>query len=53
MEELLNDLWGEKKKKPIKERFYRGVQKQREKREGREIGWERNLLIEVEPKQTF
>ena len=44
---------GKKKKKPIKERFYRGVQKQREKREGREIGWERNLLIEVEPKQTF
>ena len=42
-----------KKKRPIKEQFYRGVQKQREKREGREIGWERNLLIEVEPKQTF
>ena len=32
----------------------RGVQKQREKREGREIDRERNLLvIEVEPEQTF
>ena len=52
-EELLNDLWG-KKKKLIKERFYRGVQKQRENREGREIDRERNLLvIEVEPEQTF
>ena len=52
-EELLNDLWG-KKKKLIKERFYKGVQKQRENREGREIDRERNLLvIEVEPKQTF
>ena len=52
-EELLNDLWG-KKKKLIKERFYKGVQKQRENREGREIDRERNLLvIEVEPEQTF
>ena len=52
-EELLNDLWGEKKKL-IKELFYRGVQRQRENREGREIDRERNLLvIEVEPEQTF
>ena len=44
----------EKKKKLIKERFYRGVQKQREKREGREIDRERYLLvIEDEPEQTF
>ena len=44
----------EKKKKLIKEQFYRGVQKQRERREMREIDRERNLLvIEVEPKQTF
>ena len=43
-----------KKKKLIKERFYRGVQRQRENREGREIDRERNLLvIEVEPEQTF
>ena len=43
-----------KKKKLIKERFYRGVQKQREKREGREIDRERYLLvIEDEPEQTF
>ena len=42
------------KKKFIKEQFYKGVQKQREKREGREINREQNLLvIEVEPKQTF
>ena len=40
----------EEKKKLIKERFYRGVQKQREKREGREIDRERYLLvIEDEP----
>ena len=52
-EELLNDLWG-KKKKLIKERFYKGVQKQREKREGKEIDREWNLLvIEVEPEQSF
>ena len=44
----------EEKKKFIKERFYRGVQKQREKREEREINREQNLLvIEVEPEQTF
>ena len=44
----------EKKKKLIKERFYKGVQKQRQKREGREIDRKRNLLvIEVEPDQTF
>ena len=43
-----------KKKKLIKERFYRGVHKQKEKREGREIDRERYLLvIEDEPKQTF
>ena len=44
----------EGKKKFIKEQFYKGVQKQREKREGREINKEQNLLvIEVEPEQTF
>ena len=44
----------EGKKKFIKEQFYKGVQKQREKREGREINRKRHLLvIEVEPKQTF
>ena len=44
----------EGKKKLIKERFYRGEQKQREKREGREIDRERYLLvIEDEPEQTF
>ena len=43
-----------KKKRPIKEQFYKGVQKQREKREVREIDREWNLLvIEVKPKQTF
>ena len=43
-----------KKKKLIKEWFYRGVQRQRENREGREIDRERNLLvIEVEHEQTF
>ena len=43
-----------KKKKLIKEWFYRGVQKQREKREGKEIDREWNLLvIEVEPEQSF
>ena len=43
-----------KKKKLIKERFYRGLQKQREKREGREIDRERYLLlIEDEPEQAF
>ena len=42
------------KKNLIKAQFYRGVQKQREKREGREIDRERNLLvIEVEHEQTF
>ena len=42
------------KKKLNKERFYKGVLKQREKKEGREIDRERNLLvIEVEPEQTF
>ena len=42
------------KKKLIKKLFYRGVQRQRENREGREIDRERNLLvIEVEPEQTF
>ena len=40
----------EEKKKLIKERFYRRVQKQRQKREGREIDRKQNLLvIEVEP----
>ena len=44
---------GKKKKKLIKEQFYKGVQKQREKREGREIDRERNLLvIEDEPEQN-
>ena len=46
----------EKKKKKAYQRtvLQRGVQKQRENREGREIDRERNLLvIEVEPKQTF
>ena len=43
-----------KKKKLIKEWFYRRVHKQREKIEGREIDRERNLLvIEVELEQTF
>ena len=45
-----------KKKKKAYQRtvLQRGVQKQREKREGREIDKEWNLLvIEVEPKQTF
>ena len=43
-----------KKKRPIKEQFYRGVQKQREKKEGKEIDREWNLLvIEVEPEQSF
>ena len=35
----------EEKKKLIKEQFYRGEQKQSEKREAREIGRERNLLV--------
>ena len=46
----------EKKKKKSYQRtvLQIGVQKQREKREGREIDRERNLLvIEVEPEQTF
>ena len=44
----------EGKKKFIKEQFYKRVQKQREKGEGREINREQNLLvIEVEPEQTF
>ena len=34
-----------KKKKLIIEQFYRGEQKQSEKREAREIGRERNLLV--------
>ena len=34
-----------KKKKLIKEQFYRGEQKQSEKREVREIDRERNLLV--------
>ena len=35
----------EEKKKLIKEQFYRGEQKQSEKREAREIDRERNLLV--------
>ena len=34
-----------KKKKLIIEQFYRGEQKQSEKREAREIGRDRNLLV--------
>ena len=34
-----------KKKKLIIEQFYKGEQKQSEKREAREIGRERNLLV--------
>ena len=46
--------WFVKKRKLIKEQFYKGVQKQREKREGKEIDREWNLLvIEVEPEQSF
>ena len=43
-----------KKKKTYQRTVLQRVQKQREKREGREIDREWNLLvIEVEPKQTF
>ena len=35
----------EGKKKFIKEQFYKGVQKQREKREGREINREQKPLV--------
>ena len=33
----MNDLWEKRKKELIKERFYRGVEKQKEKREERQI----------------